>query len=478
VRVATIAVTALLALASPAFGARVVSVSQNHLVDGNGKPMRLLGADRSGTEYACAQGWGFTDSPDVGQPDSKALIGAMSTWGITAVRVPLNEACWLGINGVPAQWGGANYRSRVATYVHRLEAAGMNPILDLHVADPGDYPAAESANGLRPVPDRLHALPFWRQVAREYGNDRRVVFDLYNEPNDTTWRCLRDGCLVTHDFYSGDVPHYKSVGTQDLVDAIRAQGAKNVIMVPGIDWTGDLSRWLRFRPSDPLRRVAASFHNYEDPLGSCHSACWNQTIAPVAKRFPVVTGEFGDTDCNHDYSDTYMKWADAHGVSYLGWTWDATSPGGWTCSGGPSLIRSYDGKPTNYGVGLRNHLRALGGGQSSSRRKSGTRVLCVSSKTSRRVYRRKPQRCTFHEHGQPVAEAFLVRTRHDHWHRWHRSHARGRGREVTSMGHTRPPVRIRLSHPVQRCGHRVFVKAHFFFPKVGRGSSMRLDACA
>jgi hypothetical protein len=72
----------------------------------------------------------------------------------------------------------------------------------------------------------------------------------------------------------------------------------------------------------------------------------------------------------------------------------------------------------------------------------------------------------------------MVRTKHDHWHMWHQGHARGTGREVTSMGHTHPPVRIRLSRPVNRCGHRVFLRAHFFFPKVGHESTMRLDACA
>ena len=134
-------------------------------------------------------------------------------------------------------------------------------------------------------------------------------------------------------------------------------------MVPGIDWTGDLSRWLRWRPRDPLHRIAASFHNYEGPyLGTCHLACWRQTIAPIARRFPVVTGEMGDVDCNHDYIDQFMSWADEHGVSYLGWTWDATAPGGWTCDGGPSLITAYDGSPTGYGIGLRDHLRALRGG--------------------------------------------------------------------------------------------------------------------
>jgi hypothetical protein len=72
-----------------------------------------------------------------------------------------------------------------------------------------------------------------------------------------------------------------------------------------------------------------------------------------------VVGELGETDCAHGYIDAFMAWADRHGIDYLGWAWDATSPGGWTCRGGPSLITSYDGTPTAYGVGFRDHLRAL-----------------------------------------------------------------------------------------------------------------------
>jgi hypothetical protein len=136
-------------------------------------------------------------------------------------------------------------------------------------------------------------------------------------------------------------------------------------MVPGIDWTGDLSQWLRYEPRDPLHDLAASFHNYEGPdLGSCHLECWDSVIAPVAAVVPVVTGEFGDADlsnqvCNHDYSDQYMAWADEHRVSYLAWTWDATAPGYWTCGAGPALIVRYDGTPTGYGAGIREHLLAI-----------------------------------------------------------------------------------------------------------------------
>jgi hypothetical protein len=50
-------------------------------------------------------------------------------------------------------------------------------------------------------------------------------------------------------------------------------------------------------------------------------------IAPVAAKVPVVTGELGEYDCTSSFIDSYMAWADAHGVSYLAWAWDAGS--GW-----------------------------------------------------------------------------------------------------------------------------------------------------
>jgi endoglucanase len=74
------------------------------LVDGAGHPIRLLGVDRSGTEYACAQGWGIFDGPS-----DAASVAAISSWDTNAVRVPLNEDCWLGINGVSSAYGGAAY---------------------------------------------------------------------------------------------------------------------------------------------------------------------------------------------------------------------------------------------------------------------------------------------------------------------------------------------------------------------------------
>ena len=59
----------------------------------------------------------------------------------------------------------------------------------------------------------------------------------------------------------------------------------------------------------------------------CGESCWNETIAPLTEHVPVVTGEFGDFGCVDTYINEYMPWADAHGVSYLAWTWSPDAPG-------------------------------------------------------------------------------------------------------------------------------------------------------
>src|SRR5579871_6163350 len=81
-------------------------VSGNQLVDANGSAVHLRGVNRSGSEYACIQGWGFFDGPS-----DAASVQAMASWGVTSVRVPLNEDCWLGLSDVPSGYGGAVYQT-------------------------------------------------------------------------------------------------------------------------------------------------------------------------------------------------------------------------------------------------------------------------------------------------------------------------------------------------------------------------------
>lgn len=309
-----------------------LAVEGNQLVAG-GAPVTLVGANRAGTEYACAQGWGIFDGPS-----TTASLEAMRAWGINTVRVPLNEDCWLGVN-VPTTYSGATYRSAISAYVARIQAAGMYAILDLHWGAPGTTPAL----GQEAMPDASHAVSFWSSVATTFRADPEVLFELFNEPHGVSWSCWENGCSMPGG--------WTAVGMQQLVDTVRGAGADQPIILDGLGWANDLTGWLAHLPSDPLHELVAGFHVY--PWTACASTtCWSSEVAPVAAKAPVVTTEVGENDCAGTFAQSYIDWAGHHGVSPVAWTWD-------TDEGCFDLVQNYSGTPTTYGDAVRSAFQKL-----------------------------------------------------------------------------------------------------------------------
>src|SRR5256714_6216734 len=127
--------------------APAVHVRGNGLVASAGRPVRLRGVNRSGAEYACAQGWGIFDGPS-----DSGSVNAIASWRANVVRLPLNETCWLGINGVTPPYAGASYQGAVADYVGRVHRGRPVGILDPHWAAAGTGQAPAPAPG----PERGH----------------------------------------------------------------------------------------------------------------------------------------------------------------------------------------------------------------------------------------------------------------------------------------------------------------------------------
>ena len=330
-------------------------VSGNMLVNAHGRQIALHGANRSGTEYMCVDGYGIFDGPS-----NQASVTAMKGWHVNAVRIPLNEGCWDGDSYVNPSYASLRYQHAIEAYVHLLNANGLVAILDLHWSDglyDGPQPGCDSPEALcqKPMPDRS-SVEFWKSVAHAFGHNDSVIFDLFNEPfptggNDNTasWQCWLNGGTVCTGL------SYTAVGMQALVNAVRSAGATNVLMIGGPAWANDLSRWLAYEPQDPLHDLVASWHSYS--FNACNTAkCWNSQVAPVLGQVPVVAGEIGENDCSDSYITGLMSWMDAHLSSYLAFTWDDW-PGG--CGGEPALIGNYSGTPTPYGSGFQAHLAAL-----------------------------------------------------------------------------------------------------------------------
>ncbi len=334
-----------LAAASPAaYG--TLHVVGNRLETSDSKTVRLYGVNRAGTEYACVQGWGvFSGTTD------DASIQQLAAAHVHVVRLPLNEDCWLGINGDNGHtYMGAPYRTAVTDYVARLNAHGIYAILDLHWVAPG----SNTAYSILGMPDADHAPAFWTSVAKTFANQSGVLFDLYNEPHDVDWACWKSGGMC------GNATGYQNAGMQQLIDVVRGTGAHNVIMVEGLSWANEMSSMLAYWPNDPDHNLVASAHIYKP--NTCHDvACWDEQMAPTAAKVPFIIGEFcacvpgehGTLDTV--FGDALLHWADAHGASYLAWTWDAQF-------GITSLLAQPDATQlTPYGQWMATHYATLDG---------------------------------------------------------------------------------------------------------------------
>jgi hypothetical protein len=364
----------------PGSGLRVVMGTggePGRIVDGAGNAVAIHGADRSGTEYACIQGWGIFDGPS-----DQASIDAMKAWKVNAVRVPLNEDCWLGINGVASAYGGASYKQAIAGYVKLLRDSGMIVILDLHWTAPGSQQATQQL----PMADADHSTTFWSQVAAAYANDGFVIFDLFNEPTVTDWTCWVSGGSCAKDKNGAT---YTVAGMATLLKAVRTAGAQNVVILGGLGYSSDFSQWepsVNSIPSLPspldglaVSNVAASWHQYDFGATGCPSqyngystsahcdtaqmTAMNASIPSVLSAgFPVLIGESGisaytstppfSTTQVQDletWYESFLTWAETEGQGYLAWDWNT--------SGAPYLLTSYDGGATpGFGVTYRAHI--------------------------------------------------------------------------------------------------------------------------
>jgi endoglucanase len=319
-------------------------VVRNRLENAAGRAVVLRGVNRSGTEYSCVHGYGTFDGPS-----SAASVRAIRSWGATLVRVPINEDCWLGINGVPRAYSGAAYRAAIVAYVARLQRVGITPEVSLTWAGPGGYRATSQPA----APDADHSPAVWTSLARTFRHNPNVILGVWGEPAIGA-SCFANGGVCGATYGPSNAP-YRSVGSKTAVRLIRAAGYRGVIAIPGVAWANDLSAWLANEPHDPLHQLVAEAHVYGGQDCST-TGCFDRTMLPVARRVPVLFGEVGEnvpgTDCSAGAVQRILAWAAAHQVSWAAWTWDTWG----TCG---SLISSYSGTPANpFGALIRRTLKS------------------------------------------------------------------------------------------------------------------------
>jgi hypothetical protein len=325
-----------------------LSVSGAKLL-GNGQPLFLHGANYSGGEYACIQGYGIWD----GSSD-QAFVNTLLSANVNSVALPLNEDCWLGINGVNSAYGGANYQNAVVSFVNLLASNGITPEVRLAWVAPG----TQKAQGQPVMPDADHSSDFWASAAAKFAGRSDVVLDLYGEPHPNGgW----------NEWLNGGTDGYQTVGMQSLLNTVRSAGYHGVVSLSGIDWANTLggsSGWLAHMPNDPDNKLVASVHVYK---GNTHdsTAAWQADYGATAAQVPLIAGEMGayryDDAGGYQsaFATEFWNWlASVGGDGTEAWTWD-------TWGTVEALVSNYSGPTlTQWGQQMKAQYATYGGGGS------------------------------------------------------------------------------------------------------------------
>jgi hypothetical protein len=303
----------------------------NRVVDARGHTVVLRGFTRSGLEGTAAD------------PPTAEDIAHAKGWGANVIRLPLGEQFLLT--------SSCNYESgylaEIDNAVDLVTRLGMVALLDLHtnsLTNCGSY-------GQQPMADYPGSISFWKELAGRYQHNPLVAFDLYNEPHDISDDVWRSGGSVT---WHGT--RFTAAGMQQMYDAVRSTGARNLVIVTGNGWG---NRWPATAPL-PGYNIVYGAHAYTcqvSPPPDCAnpapydpSQFFQWWVEPGAS-VPVAVTEFGWPDPSDGrYLTAVINFARAQGWGWTVYTWGDANWGPFSLLATAGRGRAYEPQPTGEAV--------------------------------------------------------------------------------------------------------------------------------
>ena len=252
-------------------------VRGSQIIDGSGHPLLLRGAQIE-SPFNYIKNWENGKRPTI-MLNSTVFNVMVHDWKMNVLRLPISN--WIYAKDT------TDYMNQLDQVVQEANTAGLYVVLDLHDNAKSGSPYGDAAD----MP-KAENVSFWQAIAAHYKSDPMVMFDLFNEPKDTDWQTWLHG--------GGTVNGAKIVGFQDLVNAIRSAGARQIIVVePGSAGVGggrvngaEEGGWATIGNNtinDP--NIVYSLHVYDGILQSPQQqdAKWG----PILYHHPIFYGEWG-----------------------------------------------------------------------------------------------------------------------------------------------------------------------------------------
>ncbi len=247
-------------------------VAGNKIVDKNNNPVQLKGMSLFWSQWA-PEFW-----------NSGVIATLANDWQSTVVRAAM------GVNeqGSGYLFNKNDEKNKVKSVVESAIREGIYVIIDWH-----DHNAESRSED---------AVAFFSEMAELYGKHPNVIFEIYNEPLGIQWKTIKSYAIP-------------------VINAIRAKGARNLIIVGTPMWSQDVD----IAAEDPLKfeNIAYTLHFY---AASHRQELRDKAVKALNKGIALFVTEWGTCDFSgNGYIDLgesrkWIEFMDQHQISWANWS--------------------------------------------------------------------------------------------------------------------------------------------------------------
>jgi hypothetical protein len=251
------------------------SVSGTRVLGADGKPFVSYGITVPGLQ---SPDWAGSVSMDL-----EKITATADNWCANTVRLQLNQDDLLGPAGTTVDQA---YLEAIESEVALAESYNLVVVLndETNLATP-----AEQAVQRGPTPA---TETFWKDLAKLYGHDPQVIFDLFNEPRMYStgmsqaqeWQLWLDGGTydgVSYPFGMGQLAAYVRT----------TLGARNLFWIEGPNFSASFAGMIQ---QHALLNVSGVVYAVHHPAGPANAGSWDDDFGFLISGgvAPVVDGEW------------------------------------------------------------------------------------------------------------------------------------------------------------------------------------------